>query len=230
MKPGTLQRRVAALVSLPVFLCASPGDAAVVTLVQSNATPLVGENFYVDVFGDGFPDTVGATLKLTFSSSVSVLSPSLGAGIVLAPGSPFTGGIAVIPACTPTYISGNACNFSVLAPNVGALPTGNFGGAAAFRINFTTIGPNAANVRIVDDQADFSWTDAHSFTAIPVTYPYSQEPPAPPVVPVPPSRARTARRTRAAGDTRAPRDSGSARDTASHWIRTRRRLLRADDG
>jgi hypothetical protein len=129
---------------------------------------------------------VGATLKLTFSSSVAVLSPSLGAGIVLAPGSPFTGGIVVHPACTPTYLSGSACNFSVLAPSIGALPTGNFGGAAAFRINFTTIGSDAANVRIVDDQVDFSWTDAHSFAAIPVTYPYAQEPAVPPVVPVPP--------------------------------------------
>jgi hypothetical protein len=152
------------------LLCSATGFAATVTLVPSTtAVYFPGESFYVDVFGSGFPDTVGATLHLTFSSAVSIATPTTTAGIVIPAGSPFTGGI-VAPS---PFLSGNI--LSVLAPTVGTLPTGNFGGNPAFRINFVAtvtcvVAPCPANIQLVDDQADFSWTDATTFQAIPVTY------------------------------------------------------------
>ena len=156
------------------LLFSSTGFAATVTVVPhfSNNTgcgPVcnvsVGDTFYIEVVGNGFPDTVGATLKLAFNSNVSVLIPTLTAGIVLAPGSAFTGGIA-LPLGNALFVSGG--NLTVLAPLVGTLPTGNFG--AAFRVFFKANAPGAAGITLIDDQADFSWTDATTFLAIPATY------------------------------------------------------------
>ena len=61
----------------------------------------------------------------------------------------------------------------MLAPTVGTLPTGNFGGNAAFTINFVATGLGLANINLIDDGLDFSWTDATTFEAIPVTYTYT---------------------------------------------------------
>ena len=147
------------------MLFSSPGFASTVTVTPSNAAPHVGDTFTLTVSGAAFPDTVGATLILTFDSAVvRVLTPTLTAGIVLAPASPFTGGI-VLPTGNAAFVSGG--NFSVLAPLVGILPSGNF---AAFQIVFTALALGNANIVLVDDQADFSWTNAATFTAIPATY------------------------------------------------------------
>ncbi len=157
------------------LLGSSTGFAASVTVqitedsfIANDGLVNVGDFITVNVFGSGFPDTVGATLKLTFNSAaVAVRQATLTNGIVLGAGSPFTGGIAT-PTPAGSFPSGG--NFSVLAPTVGTLPTGNFGGNAAFTINFVVIGLGLYNIQIVDDGADFSWTNATDFSAIPVTY------------------------------------------------------------
>jgi hypothetical protein len=112
---------------------------------------------------------VGATLKIFFNSSVSIVSPTLPGGIALAAGSPFTGGIAY--SGTNPFPSGGI--FSILAPTVGTLPSGSFN---AFVINMVANScPSgqtfcAAGIVLSDDQSDFSWTDATTFLAIPVDY------------------------------------------------------------
>jgi outer membrane protein OmpA-like peptidoglycan-associated protein len=150
---------------LLALLSSSVVFAATVTVTPSTANPVIGTQFTLTVSGAGFPDTVGATLQLTFDpTKVAVFEPALGSGIVLAPGSPFTGGIAMPATCTPTYTSGSACNFSLLAPTVGALPTGNFD---AFQIVFTALAVGSANIVLVDDGADFTWTDG-TIDALPI--------------------------------------------------------------
>ena len=157
--------------AVAALLFSSTGFAATVTVTPSNAAPSVGETFFIDVFGSGFPGdgtctgvapscsegVVGATLKLTFSSAVAIVTNG-----ITATGSRFTGGVA---AGYP-FVSGG--NFSLLAPTVGALPGSNFGGVAAFRVTFTALAAGAANIVVVDDQGDFSWTDAQSFLAVPL--------------------------------------------------------------
>ncbi len=169
------------------LLGSSTGFAASINVVITETSFIandglvnVGDFITVNVFGSGFPDTVGATLKLNFNgAAVAVRQATLVNGIVLGAGSPFTGGIATPTPAGSFPVLGN---FSVLAPTVGTLPTGNFGGNAAFTINFVAIGLGLANIQIVDDGGDFSWTDAGDFSAIPVTYTYTQNPQ---VIPVP---------------------------------------------
>ena len=150
------------------MLFSSTGFAATVQVVPSTATPIAGSTFYIDVFGNGFPDVVGATLKMSFNPNVSVVSPAVTAGFSTA-GGQFTGGVAIPPTCTPTYVSGTGCNFSILGPLVGTLPTGNFGGVPAVRITFNALAAGAANIQILDDQSDFCFTDTN-FGCVPTTY------------------------------------------------------------
>ena len=180
----SMSKKALAVVGL---LGSSTGFAASVTVqitensfTANDGLVNVGDFITVNVFGSGFPDTVGATLKLSFNgAAVAVRQPTLTNGIVLGAGSPFTGGIATPTSAGSFPVLGN---FSVLAPTVGALPTGNFGGNAAFTINFVAIGLGLANIQIVDDGLDFSWTDATTFEAIPVTYTNTLSPQ---VIPVP---------------------------------------------
>ena len=168
------------------LLGSSTGFAATVTVqitessfIANDGLVNVGDFITVNVFGSGFPDTVGATLKLSFNAAaVAVRQPTLTNGIVLGAGSPFTGGIQT-PTSAGTFPV--LSNFSVLAPTVGTLPTGNFGGNAAFTINFVAIGLGLANIQIVDDGADFVWSDEFS-APIPVTYTNTLSPQ---VIPVP---------------------------------------------
>ena len=149
--------------AVAALLFSSTGFAATITVTPSATIVAPGQTFSLTVSGTGFPETVGATLKLFFNSNVSVVTPTLTAGIVLAAGTPFTGGI-VAPS---PFLSGNI--LSILAPTVGTLPSGSFN---AFVINMVAnaSGDGAAGIVLSDDQADFSWTDATTFLAIPVTY------------------------------------------------------------
>jgi hypothetical protein len=149
--------------AVAALLFSSTGFAATVTVTPSATIVAPGQTFSLTVSGTGFPDTVGATLKLFFNSNVSVVTPTLTAGIVLAAGTPFTGGI-VAPS---PFLSGNI--LSVLAPTVGTLPNGSFN---AFVINMiaNATSPGDAGIILFDDQSDFSWTDAGTFGAIQVDY------------------------------------------------------------
>lgn len=149
--------------AIAALLFSSTGFAATVTVTPSTIGLIsIGDNFSVTISGAGFPDTVGATLKLSFDPTiVAVRTPTLTNGIVLAAGSPFTGGIV---APTP-FLTGNI--LSILAPTVGTLPNGAFN---AFVVNFTALANGLANISLDDDQSDFSWTDATTFSAIPVDY------------------------------------------------------------
>jgi hypothetical protein len=154
--------------ALLVLLCSATGFAASVTIVPSTGNPAVGQNFFIDVFGSGFPATAGATLILTFNANVELRTPTLTNGVKLGSGSPFTDGIGMTPDCEEFFASG--CSFSVLAPLGGTPPSGDFGGFAAVRIGFKALAVGDANIRIFDDQNDFSWTDATTSLPIPVTY------------------------------------------------------------
>lgn len=164
---GLVAKRSLAVLSL---LCSSAGYSATVTVNLSENSGIandglvnVGDVFSLTVSGADFPATVGATLKLLFNDvAVGVAQPTRVNGIVLASGSPFTGGVFVDPG---PYPSGRI--FSVVVPVVGALPSGNFD---AFVINFTALAAGPANTVIFDDQFDFSWTDGATFLPIPVTY------------------------------------------------------------
>ncbi|MEQ1801024.1 MAG: dockerin type I domain-containing protein [Gammaproteobacteria bacterium] len=152
------------LLSLLVLLCSSKSmAAATVSVTPSNATPNIGDTFYVTVSGAGFPEVAGAVLLLNFNSAVvSVKTPTLSNGIVLAPGSPFGGGII---ADSP-FLSGGQLVF--LAPNPPLpMPAGSFD---AIRVYFTVVGFGAANILLVQDGLDNAWTDANTFEPIPVTY------------------------------------------------------------
>ena len=151
--------------AVAALLLSSTGFAATVTVTPSATIVAPGQTFSLTVSGTGFPDTVGATLKIFFNSNVSIVSPTLPGGIALAAGSPFTGGVAYSGA--NPFPSGGI--FSVLAPTVGTLPSGSFN---AFVINFVAnaSGDGAAGIILSDDQSDFSWTDATTFLAIPVDY------------------------------------------------------------
>ena len=169
------------------LLGSSAGFAATVTVqitensfIPNDGLVNVGDFITVNVFGSGFPDTAGATLRLSFNdAAVAVRQPTLTNGIVLGAGSPFTGGIFLWPPDTVSFPVLGV--FGVLGPLVGTLPTGNFGGNAAFTINFVAIGLGLANIQIVDDGQDFSWADNNLF-AIPVTYTNTLSPQ---VIPVP---------------------------------------------
>ena len=166
--------------AVAALLCSSTGFAATVTVTSSNPNPGFGEAFSLTVSGTGFPDTVGATLKIFFNSNVSIVSPTLPGGIALAAGSPFTGGIAY--SGSNPFPSGGI--FSVLAPTVGTLPNGSFN---AFVINFVSSAAGAAGIILSDDQSDFSWTDATTFLAIPVTYTQANVTVQGAVIPAPPA-------------------------------------------
>ena len=177
------------------LLFSSTGFAAAINVVTTENSFLtndglvnVGDSFFLDVFGSDFPDTVGATLTLTFNSAavrlaspLTRLAPLVTDGLTSTGiGSVFAGGVQT-PLCVPQPSTANPIcsnpfpsggNFSILAGLTGALPTGNFGGAAAFRLNFVAIGLGAANVQIGDDGADFTWSDALSLPIEGVTYTY----------------------------------------------------------
>ncbi|MEQ1803062.1 MAG: VPLPA-CTERM sorting domain-containing protein [Gammaproteobacteria bacterium] len=126
----------------------------------------VGDSFSILVSGSGFPETAGATLLLNFNSLVaSVKTPTITNGIVLAGGSPFTGGVIA----NNPHLSGD--QFTFLAGNPpAALPQGSFN---AVLINFNALALGFANVTLTDDGLDNVWTDANTFEPIPVTYNYA---------------------------------------------------------
>ncbi|MDP2323616.1 MAG: choice-of-anchor D domain-containing protein, partial [Gammaproteobacteria bacterium] len=146
------------------LLCSSVGFAATVTVTASTLNPLPGSTFSVLVSGTDFPNTAAADLNLTFDSAVvSVDTPTLSNGIVLAPGSPFTNGVI---ADNP-FVSGNANGIQVLAGFV-ITPSGTFD---AILINFTVnagaLAGALANIVVSDRDG---WTNADTFEQIPVTY------------------------------------------------------------
>jgi hypothetical protein len=112
-----------------------------------------GNTFSVIVHGEGFPETAGATLGLTWNSAAANI-----ASIVLAPGSTFTGGVVAAAPWNP---------ISILGPLVGTLPSGTFD---SFQVNFTAVASNAApqalNLTFIDDQSDLCWSDAATFGCV----------------------------------------------------------------
>jgi hypothetical protein len=143
------------ILGLLALLCSSVGWAAVVNAVPSNANPNVGDTFSVTVSGVNFPQTLGATLRLTFN--IAVVSVS---GVELAPGSPFTGGLTA----TLPFNSGDS--IVLLGPLTETLPSGNFD---AFRINFKVLAPGNADIALAEDGADRVWLTEDN-KPIPVTY------------------------------------------------------------
>jgi len=134
------------------LLFSSAGMAASIIVTPSTANPIEGDPFSVTVSGVDFPSTAGATLRLSWNPTVNVTS------IVLAAGSPFTGGIVAgpFPTTSPTLVT-------VLGPLVGTLPSGNFD---AFTINFDALTPGDAGIVLFDDGADLCWTDAVTFGCV----------------------------------------------------------------
>ena len=143
------------------LLCSFASLAASVEVIPSKTSPNIGDFFSVTVHGDGFPQTTGATLGLTFDGTRTLMM-----SVALASGSPFN---AIVPtpasghSCPPP---GTACLISVLAPLSGTPPSGSFD---AFVINFVATAYGSFNIALYDDSGDFSWTDANA-NPIPVTY------------------------------------------------------------
>ncbi|MEQ1802398.1 MAG: choice-of-anchor D domain-containing protein [Gammaproteobacteria bacterium] len=145
------------------LLYSSLGLGATVTLTPSNPNPNVGDTFSVVVTGAGFPETAGATLLLDFDPAVvSINTPTLSNGILLAAGSPFTGGVI---ADSP-FVAGGQLTFLAGNPPA-ALPVGDF---TSIEIFFTALAAGPANIVLIDDGVDNVWTDANTFEPIPVTY------------------------------------------------------------
>ena len=137
----------------------STAQAATVNVVPSSNTVNVYSNFSVLVSGSGFPETGGATLGLRFDPSVVKIS-----GISLATGSPFD----YVSSSAFDNVTGQVQFISLLAPLVGALPSGNFD---AFRIDFNSMGAaGAANIRLIEDGVITGWTDASASLIPGVTY------------------------------------------------------------
>jgi hypothetical protein len=136
------------------LLCSSAIWASTVDIVPSNSHPKVGESFSLTVNCVEFPETFGATLNLSFNSAVVSVS-----SVELVPGSPFTSGVV---AKLPLH-SGDS--FTVLGPETGSLPSGNFSG---FRINFTALAPGKADIMLFEVRPG-SWSDPKG-QPIPATY------------------------------------------------------------
>ncbi|MDP2324417.1 MAG: PEP-CTERM sorting domain-containing protein [Gammaproteobacteria bacterium] len=157
-------KKATSLVGVLTLLGSAASFAATVTVTPSTLNPAAGSTFSVLVSGSGFPNTAAGDLNLTFSSAVvSVNTPTLTNGIVLAAGSPFTNGVI---ADSP-FVSGNANGIQVLA-GFSITPSGSFD---AILINFTVnalAAPGAlANILVTDRDG---WTDADTFEQIPVNY------------------------------------------------------------
>jgi hypothetical protein len=101
--------------------------------------------------GTGFPETSSATLGLTWNANVVSVT-----GVALVTASPFTDLLAEDPWDLVT----------ILGPITGTMPSGSFD---AFQVTFKALAEGKADIRIVDDGADLSWTAADA-SPIPVTY------------------------------------------------------------
>ena len=136
----------------------STAQAATVNVVPSSNTVNPFNYFSVLVSGSGFPETGGATLGLSFDPSVVKIS-----GISLATGSPFD----YVSSSAFDNVTGQVQFISLLAPLVGALPSGNFD---AFRIDFNSMGAGAANISLIEDGVITGWTDASASPISGITY------------------------------------------------------------
>ena len=133
-------------------------QAATVNVVPSTPAVNLYDTFSVLVSATGFPETGGATLDLRFDPSVVQVS-----GIFLATGSPFD----TISWSTINNVAGEVPSITLLAPLVGVLPSGSFD---AFRIDFHSAGPGAANIRLIEDGVITGWTDANASLISGITY------------------------------------------------------------
>jgi hypothetical protein len=125
--------------------------AATAYVVPSTDKPSEGDTFTVLVSGTGFPETSSATLGLTWNAKVvSVTS------IELVSVSPFTDLVAEAPWDMVT----------ILGPITGTMPSGSFD---AFQVTFKALAKGRAEIQVVDDGADLSWTAADA-SPIAVTY------------------------------------------------------------
>ncbi len=142
---------------LLALLCSSAALAATINIVQSTPNPQVGDSFFVTVSGVNFPETTGATFPVTFNGAIVSIPTN---GIVLAPGSPFTGIVASYPFSSRDLMS-------LVGHTTGSLPSGSFD---AFRINFTLLAAGHPDILIIDDGVDFGWTDPDGNVITPTVY------------------------------------------------------------
>ena len=136
----------------------SAAQAATVNVVPSSKTVDGLGYFSVLVSGTGFPETGGATLGLSFNPSVVNISQ-----IFLATGSPFD----YVSSSAFDNVTGQVQFISLLAPLVGALPSGNFD---AFRIDFKSVGAGAASISLIEDGVSKGWTAADFSLISGITY------------------------------------------------------------
>ena len=132
--------------------------------------------FYVIVHGTSLPETVGATLGVSFSGLTMT-------GAALASTRPSAGrafDYVVARPTSSTRCSGTDCIILALAPVVGEVP---FGTVDAFVLNFMLPQPGTSpncpegppfylcifSIDIYDDGGEFSWTDLNA-NPIPATY------------------------------------------------------------
>ena len=136
----------------------SAAQAATVNVVPSSKTVNDLGNFSVLVSGTGFPETSGATLGLRFDPNVVNVT-----GMFLVTGSPFD----YISSSNFDNVTGEVQFISLLAPPVGALPSGNFN---AFRIDFQSVAAGATSISLIDDGVSKGWTAADFSLISGITY------------------------------------------------------------
>jgi len=149
-------------------LLASTAHAATVSILPSPTKPNVGDAFTLTVRASAMPQTGGATLGLSWTSSVVRLD-----GISLTPvpgvppvGSPFNV-VEPVSANLDEQSDGKIEFLTWLAPTSGTLPSGDFN---VIDLKFTRIGPAAGLVALEDNGGVKSWSDPNALPIPGVVY------------------------------------------------------------
>jgi hypothetical protein len=170
---------------LLALLSSSASMAATVTIVPSNTDVFPDNTFTVTIHGDGFPETAGATLGLSFNSSMVSF-----VGAALPATGPFSAAMGSF--LVPHPSTGAPATFDILAPLARTAPSGSFD-AAIFTFRWISFAVGYANIQFIDNQNTLAWFDANTFDPIPVAYTQANVhfcvpegcPPTPPEVPIP---------------------------------------------
>lgn len=149
------------LAGMLFLLLISPAQAVTVNVVPDNSSVGLNDTFSVLVSGVDFPETGGATLGLTFDETVINVT-----GFSLATGSPFDSITPTTPSASDN-VNGEVGFITVLAPLVGALPSGDFD---AFVIDFIAVGAGTSAINLIDDGTIKGWTASDFSLISPITY------------------------------------------------------------
>ncbi len=137
------------------LLCSSAGTAATVTILPSNAAPLVGETFTLTIQAD-VANTLAATMAMSFNASTVAFVSGAVTGL-------FSGAF--------TKNSPTTQNPTVFDIDTAVSTGPNPGTYNAAILTFQAIAPGLANIVINDDGGNLTgWFDTPDANWIPVNY------------------------------------------------------------